>query len=52
MTKVLLYPAGEIPGVEVTAGNVSEDSYVGYPIVEIPGVDVELGNAEPTGVDI
>ena len=44
-------PADEIPGVEVTAGNVSEDYYVRYPIVEIPRVDVKLGDAEFTGVD-
>ena len=43
-----VYPAGEIPGVEVTASNVSEDSSVTYPIVEIPGVDVELGDFEFT----
>ena len=38
-------------GVEVTAGNVSEDSSVGYPIAEIPGVDVELGDAKLKDLD-
>ena len=47
----VVYPAGEIPGVEVTSGNVSEHSSVRYPIVKIPGVDVKLGDAKFTGVD-
>ena len=52
----------EIPGVEVTAVNVSKNSSVTYPIVEIPGVDIELDvevtgvnkdlDAEPTGVKV
>jgi hypothetical protein len=46
---VVTYSADEIPGVEVTAVNVSKNSSVTYPIVEIPGVDVEL-DVEVTGV--
>ena len=35
---VVTYTADVIPGVEITAVNVSENSSVTYPIVEIPGV--------------
>jgi hypothetical protein len=46
----ITYTADEIPGVEVTAVRMSENSSVTYPIFEIPGVDVEL-DVEVTGVD-
>ena len=36
---VVAYLADDIPGLEVTAVNVSENCSVTYPIVEIPGVD-------------
>ena len=48
---VVAYPAGEIPGVEVTVGDINEHSFVKYPIVKIPGVDIGLGDAQLTGVD-
>ncbi len=47
---VVTYLADEIPGVEVTAVNVSKNSSVAYPIVEIPGVDIKL-DVEVTGVN-
>ena len=34
-TCVVTYPAGEIPGVKVTVGDINEDSFLKYPIVEI-----------------
>ncbi len=47
---VVAYLADDIPGVEVTAVNVSENCSVTYPIAKIPGVDVELSNVTFTGV--
>ena len=47
---VVTYSADEIPGVEVTAVNVSENCSVTYPIVKIPGVDFELSDVTFTGV--
>ena len=40
---VIAYPAGEIPGVYVTVGDINEDSSVKHLIIEIPGVDIESG---------
>ena len=47
---VVSHLADDIPGVEVTAVNVSENCSVTYPIVEIPGVDFELSDVTFTGV--
>ena len=49
--RVVAYPAGEIPGVEVIVSDINEDSFVKHPIIEIPGVDVGSGNAKLPGVD-
>ena len=48
---IVAYPAGEIPGVEVTVGDKNEDSFVKYPIIKIPGVDAESSNAKLPGMD-
>ena len=47
---VVAYLADDIPGVEVTAVNVSENCSVTYLIVKIPGVDFELSDVTFTGV--
>jgi hypothetical protein len=47
---VVAYLADDIPGVEVTAFNVSENCSVTYPIVKIPGVDFKLSDVTFTGV--
>ena len=47
----VLYPAGEIPGVEVTVGDINEDSSVKHLVIDIPGVEVKSGNAKLPGVD-
>ena len=48
----VIFPAGELPRVDVPVGDVNEDAFLEYPIDNIPGVDVELGDAELTGVDV
>ncbi len=48
---VVAYLADDIPGVEVTAVNVSENSSVTYPIVKITEVNVKFGDVKFTGVD-
>jgi hypothetical protein len=47
---VVAYLADDIPGVEVTAVNVSENCSLTYPIVKILGVDVKLSDVTFTGV--
>ena len=59
----VLYPAGELPAVDVPVGNVSRNSCVEYPSDKITGVDVSLGevafpvvdkdfDAKNTGVEV
>ena len=49
---IAAYPAGEIPGVEVTVGEINKDSSVKHPIIEIPGADVKYVNSKLPGVDM
>ena len=40
----VVYPAGELPGVDIPVGDVNEDYFVNYPAGELPGVDIPVGD--------